>query len=327
MGHGGSEIVQYVSVRGRRWCSEPPYCRPDPKTNGPGNLARGSGVFLWAGKRGNNPTPAHRWQRHVRGIVGSGACLWLQPPSREAPGLHAPCPCGDTCAAPALCRASRFAPQAGAVGAEALPNPLRLVPLLYSMFPAPAPFDRPHRCRTSSVGTMNKRTKCGEYFARNALLVELGFQSYRDYVMSDLWKGIRARVMNLSDRKCKACGKTATSVHHRTYSRETLLGESIVDLVAICARCHKFIEYANGEKTSLREANARLDRISRIKNRHLMCDVCLFRMRSKGSKLCHACKSKLRGAGGKVKRGKKKRPARKRWQRGPALSKADYPGP
>lgn len=61
--------------------------------------------------------------------------------------------------------------------------------------------------------------------------------SYQAYLESDAWKVRRAKVFAAARGTCRACGRPAECVHHRTYER--LGGEADADLVALCWDCHQ----------------------------------------------------------------------------------------
>jgi hypothetical protein len=99
--------------------------------------------------------------------------------------------------------------------------------------------------------TKEKPGDWDDYKVRAEVVIELGFSSYQDYLASELWSGIRNAVM---DRDCKTCGicrRPATHVHHLRYTKTVLLGLNLDQLVCLCARCHKRLEFKpNGRKTS-----------------------------------------------------------------------------
>ena len=102
------------------------------------------------------------------------------------------------------------------------------------------------------------------YIQRNELLLELGFISYRQYLRSALWKGIRANKLK-RDTKCYGCSKRAQQVHHGSYSLVSLTGKSAKDLWSVCKRCHQWIEFTkDGYKRDPKEATDELKRIHRI---------------------------------------------------------------
>jgi hypothetical protein len=71
-------------------------------------------------------------------------------------------------------------------------------------------------------------------------LADLGFASYRDYLNSALWAGIRSRVYDVKGRTCIRCKeRPATEVHHTKYDDDTLAGRSIISLVPVCRDCHE----------------------------------------------------------------------------------------
>lgn len=66
--------------------------------------------------------------------------------------------------------------------------------------------------------------------------------SYREYLASDLWKTIRARVLKRDNETC-CCGNRATQVHHREYSPAVMTGHNDAMLVSLCKPCHDWITY------------------------------------------------------------------------------------
>lgn len=103
------------------------------------------------------------------------------------------------------------------------------------------------------------------YKERNLILRGIGFASYADYLASDLWKGIRRRVLALHG-KCSRCRKKASRVHHTAYDYDTMAGINLTKLRAVCNHCHEQAEFKeNGQKSTLQEANVRLS-TKRIKS-------------------------------------------------------------
>jgi hypothetical protein len=93
---------------------------------------------------------------------------------------------------------------------------------------------------------------------RNAVLLEMGYKDYAEYLKSPLWGKIRKSVLVRDGKKCCRCDQKANQVHHRDYTREALMGDDTSDMVSICAACHEFIEYLGTAKLDLATANARL---------------------------------------------------------------------
>lgn len=91
---------------------------------------------------------------------------------------------------------------------------------------------------TAGPETMNHFT----YKERNAHLRTMGFESYADYLESDLWGDIRHRVMSLKGGKCQLCNNAATQVHHARYTASNLSGKRLRHLFALCAYHHSRIE-------------------------------------------------------------------------------------
>ena len=97
------------------------------------------------------------------------------------------------------------------------------------------------------------------YRHRRKCLLELGFQSYKEYLRSEMWETIRSIV--LADRpKCEACHKSrATQVHHSCYTIDVLIGKRPDLLVSVCRRCHESAEIGpDGDKRLLTQANKSL---------------------------------------------------------------------
>lgn len=97
------------------------------------------------------------------------------------------------------------------------------------------------------------------YGSRNKVLAQIGFASYDLYLASSLWAGIRAKVLKGAD--CYGCGGKPNQVHHRSYSKATMLGGRMDRLVAVCEFCHTAAEFANGLKVGPGEANRYLDNL------------------------------------------------------------------
>jgi hypothetical protein len=104
--------------------------------------------------------------------------------------------------------------------------------------------------RISRIGLGKKQ----RLFVLNAY----GYQDYKQYLQSPLWKSIRDKVLS-SHRFCACgCGLIADTVHHRTYSEENLLGKSLRGLIALNHECHYQSEFSNGRKVPLNMANGEL---------------------------------------------------------------------
>lgn len=99
------------------------------------------------------------------------------------------------------------------------------------------------------------------YEDRNNKLSELGM-SYRQYLSTDEWKIIRAKVL-YSRPLCLICHHPATQVHHTDYEWDTLLGTVLEALAPLCKDCHTLIEMKTGVKISLSEANRILLKLMR----------------------------------------------------------------
>lgn len=81
------------------------------------------------------------------------------------------------------------------------------------------------------------------YTQRNAVLAEMGFSSYRQYLESEVWKDIRNRALDFHGRRCRLCNAYTRTLHHLSYSRRVLEGEDLLMLVPLCGGCHLSIEF------------------------------------------------------------------------------------
>lgn len=75
----------------------------------------------------------------------------------------------------------------------------------------------------------------------------MGFASYSDYLASDLWKRIRAKVFARKSKICTGrCGRKASQIHHGRYGKDELTGKDITHLYPVCGDCHRNSEYGAG---------------------------------------------------------------------------------
>src|SRR5688572_32003249 len=74
------------------------------------------------------------------------------------------------------------------------------------------------------------------YLIRFLALKELGFSSYAEYLQSDLWATIRARVLDRDNHTCVFCSKPARQVHHRRYGVHILAGRDLMPLKSLCGK-------------------------------------------------------------------------------------------
>ncbi len=94
--------------------------------------------------------------------------------------------------------------------------------------------------------------------SRQNILYSLGFNTYENYLNSELWGTIRTRVFERDGHKCISCHSWATQVHHTNYSKDTMTGQDISGLISVCRNCHKMAEFNGKQKTSIYEANRRI---------------------------------------------------------------------
>lgn len=77
---------------------------------------------------------------------------------------------------------------------------------------------------------------------RTQVLSDMGFESYLDYLNSDMWKAIRARVLKRDGYFC-SCGARAAVVHHNSYDKDSMTGDSIDALRSLCDSCHESVHF------------------------------------------------------------------------------------
>ena len=91
------------------------------------------------------------------------------------------------------------------------------------------------------------------YAERLVALNRLGFKTYDDYRVSELWYGIRKRVIGIKGCRCSLCPKRYDCIHHHSYRRDVLSGANIQPLFPLCNECHTLIEFADGKKRQMSE--------------------------------------------------------------------------
>ena len=110
-----------------------------------------------------------------------------------------------------------------------------------------------------------------EVSSRQKILDEIGFDSYEEYMSSDLWrKEIRPKVKERFKGVCQSCklemqGKGVQQiVHHREYTKANLDGDTIEGLTLVCKTCHsRAHQYTTDEVIvirSLEKTNEWLDK-------------------------------------------------------------------
>lgn len=74
-----------------------------------------------------------------------------------------------------------------------------------------------------------------------------GFQSYKEYLQSELWRQKKAEFFEVRPRSCWVCNsQDQFEVHHKTYERVTC--ERLDDLVGLCGKCHDKVHLVCKEK-------------------------------------------------------------------------------
>lgn len=93
------------------------------------------------------------------------------------------------------------------------------------------------------------------YRERDRVVRSMGFDSYPAYLRSELWRNIRAQVLERS-LECYGCGMKATQAHHTAYRKKDLEGRDLGRILAVCASCHRKAEFRSVDSTKLNTAQA-----------------------------------------------------------------------
>lgn len=108
-----------------------------------------------------------------------------------------------------------------------------------------------------------------QYAERDAIVKSLGYSSYRTYLHSAIWKGIRHNVL-LQNTRCRACGKKATQIHHNRYLLEDMNGKCLEHLIPVCGTCHRAAEFSkDGSKIGPQRATQKLNTLARTNTKRL----------------------------------------------------------
>lgn len=94
--------------------------------------------------------------------------------------------------------------------------------------------------------TVREKSALSESFRQRKMqLLRLGFNSYQEYINSDIWKTLKQEVKDLRrfDLCCLICGSfNKLSMHHTSYLH--LCGDAEEQanfLVPLCSKCHRAI--------------------------------------------------------------------------------------
>jgi hypothetical protein len=119
------------------------------------------------------------------------------------------------------------------------------------------------RNRKLAISPAERRRRV--YLERNRNLAAMGFASYKQYLSSALWLGIRSAVLR-DNPKCFLCKGKATQVHHQAYRKKDLDGRDLRRMFAICSPCHRRIEFrdSDGEKLNTTQATVKMKGLATI---------------------------------------------------------------
>lgn len=119
-------------------------------------------------------------------------------------------------------------------------------------------------------GKLNKTT-IGQFSARNRRLRRMGFNSYQDFLKSDVWKKLKEYIFNKKEfKECHICGSIRYLVpHHRRYTNLHnihSLRKMSRDLICLCGDCHtkvhEFNLSSNGD--GLNSSIRKLKRLTKV---------------------------------------------------------------
>lgn len=100
----------------------------------------------------------------------------------------------------------------------------------------------PYRCICQKCEAIEQKQRHAQYEEmqrqREAQIYELRTMPYGEYLKTDHWKSLRARMLKRANYSCQLCNASNVSlhVHHRTY--ENRGDEDYSDLIVLCAPCH-----------------------------------------------------------------------------------------
>lgn len=92
---------------------------------------------------------------------------------------------------------------------------------------------------------------------RLMLLKSIGFNSFNEYISSDVWENVRSSQLRKRTR-CYLCSARATQVQPLCYRKRELLGWRRAKLISLCKRCHTLLEFNGDRKLSMKELRRKL---------------------------------------------------------------------
>lgn len=101
---------------------------------------------------------------------------------------------------------------------------------------------------------------------RDLTLSAMGFDSYAEYLSSDLWDWIKQQLKNGPEAKHCICCRSPTGLtwHHRNYDLPVLTGNfsnTPPQIVRLCQACHKAIHRDGETWFALDQVDLRLDEL------------------------------------------------------------------
>jgi hypothetical protein len=99
-----------------------------------------------------------------------------------------------------------------------------------------------------NIKKANEEARAKEFFARMGVPdwtpIDPHFSmSHSEYLETSLWRKIRRRILKRDLNICRICSAKASIVHHHSYDYEVICGTNEDELVSLCKRCHKRIEF------------------------------------------------------------------------------------
>jgi hypothetical protein len=71
-------------------------------------------------------------------------------------------------------------------------------------------------------------------------------ESYKKFIGTSYWAGVRKLVLIRDANKCTNCGNTKSlHIHHKSYQHHNHEHEHIEDLITLCGHCHNIVHEKN----------------------------------------------------------------------------------
>jgi hypothetical protein len=106
---------------------------------------------------------------------------------------------------------------------------------------------------------------------KNEILKNNGFESYDQYLSSELWQKIRNRTVELKGEKCCCCDNKFNNIHHKYYHYNNLIEpkDDVIEksLFPVCRPCHEKIHFKHSKFRSMLASKHSLN--AKMKNKKM----------------------------------------------------------